>query len=49
LATAQLDAGQDFALLGATQQAPAANLGHAALATQANILGIEFADADTGR
>ena len=49
LATAQLNADQDFALLRAAQQAPTTNLGHAALATKADILGIELADTDTGR
>ena len=48
LATAQLNADQDFALLRAAQQAPTTNLGHAALATKADILGIELADTDTG-
>jgi hypothetical protein len=40
LAALQLYAGEDFALLRATQQAPTANLGHAARTTEANIVGI---------
>jgi len=43
LAALQLDSGEDFALLRASQQAPTANLSHATRATEANFIGIQFA------